>query len=252
MVRKSVEHHRYGLRAITLNSIPVDDLDALRQALNDTEALLLDFDGPICSVFSSIPAKYIAEQLRRILRDSARINLPIDIQVTVDPFDVFRYAATISDDEAHKIERALTEYETKAIAAARATVGSNELIRHWHDSGKSLAVVSNNSRSAIDSYLSAAEISNCVSFVSARDSHDPALLKPNPHKVTLAVKHLRVDPSRCALLGDSPSDVVAARASRVHSIAYAKRKSAILPLSQAEPDLIVTSIEIVKQSVLSL
>jgi hypothetical protein len=37
------------------------------QILAETEVLLLDFDGPICSVFAGLPAPVIADRLRRTL-----------------------------------------------------------------------------------------------------------------------------------------------------------------------------------------
>lgn len=49
LVRQHVEHRIHGVRPVTP---PIDDVDAVRRILSTTEALLLDFDGPICSVFA--------------------------------------------------------------------------------------------------------------------------------------------------------------------------------------------------------
>jgi hypothetical protein len=60
-----------------------------------TRHLLLDFDGPICSIFAGLPAATIADRLRKLLGDQAQ--LPSQIAHTEDPFEVFAYAATISE-----------------------------------------------------------------------------------------------------------------------------------------------------------
>jgi hypothetical protein len=56
--------------------------------------LLLDFDGPICSIFAGTPAPAIAEQLRRKLQ-AAGITLPPDAEAEDDPLEVFRATARL-------------------------------------------------------------------------------------------------------------------------------------------------------------
>lgn len=60
------------------------DLDGI---LARTRHLLLDFDGPICSIFAGLPAATIADRLRKLFGDHALI--PDDIASTPDPFEVF-------------------------------------------------------------------------------------------------------------------------------------------------------------------
>ena len=55
----------------------------------------------------------------------------------------------------------------------------------------------------------------------ARTSHDPALLKPSPHLIIQAVEALDAEPGECTLVGDSVTDVQAARLASVQSIGYA-------------------------------
>jgi len=62
------------------------DLDAIVSA---TRHLLLDYDGPICSVFAGLPAHIIAGRLRKLLGDHTR--LPAGIARTPDPS---RYSPT--------------------------------------------------------------------------------------------------------------------------------------------------------------
>jgi len=77
------------------------------------------------------------------------------------------------------------------------------------------------SSAAVAAYLSAHGIDADV--VMGRTSPDPSLLKPSPHLVVEAMQALEADPHREAfvLVGDSVSDVTAARGAGISSIGYA-------------------------------
>lgn len=198
-------------------------MNTAAKLLTHARALLLDFDGPICSVFAGIPAPIVADQLRAILTDGGHTDLPEVIVTSEDPFDVFRYAATVGPDEARYVEAAFTANEVEAIPTATPTEGAHHLIHTWHQSGRPLAIVSNNSTTAISAYLDLYNLRPLVNFVSARTSPDAALFKPNPHLLHLAITALAVPPVECAFIGDSLTDVAAARAAGVRCIGYANK-----------------------------
>jgi phosphoglycolate phosphatase len=193
--------------------------------LAHARALLLDFDGPICSVFAGIPAHVVADQLRGILADGGHTHLPEAVATSYDPFDVFRYAATLGDDEARYVEAAFTAHEVEAIPTAAPTEGAHDLIRAWHETGRSLAVVSNNSATAIETYLDLYNLRRFVDFVSARTTADASRLKPSPHFLHQAVAALDVSPGECAFVGDSLSDIEAAHAANALSVGYANKSN---------------------------
>ncbi|WP_106616122.1 HAD family hydrolase [Saccharothrix carnea] len=225
---------------MTTDQVPIDDPEALRRILTNTEVLLLDFDGPICSVFAGIPAHYVATQLCGVLIDGGHTNLPLDIEKTEDPFDVFRYAATLGRDEARHVEEALRAHEVEAIFAASPTSGAHKLIRAWHQFGRTLGVVSNNSEKSIHAYLRMHDLMNCVAFVVGRSTSDASELKPNPHMLNVAVHTARTPPSRCTLIGDSASDVVAAQTAGVTIVGYANKPRKIPRFNTLGADLIIT------------
>jgi hypothetical protein len=99
----------------------------LRQIIGGTRHLLLDFDGPICSVYAGTPAPGVAKQLRDALT-VAGFTLPAGIEDEDDPLEVFRAAAQISPDAAASAQQLLTVFETRAIPTARPTRGSADLI----------------------------------------------------------------------------------------------------------------------------
>ncbi len=147
--------------------------------------------------------------------------MPDNIASTPDPLEVFAYAATISEDLAARVETEMTDLELAAVATAAPTPYVHEVVTACQNSGRSVAVVSNNSARAVHSYLARHGLDDRISLVVARTHHDPALLKPSPHLITQAVSALDAEPGECTLVGDSVTDIQGARLASVHSIGYA-------------------------------
>ncbi|WP_206797714.1 HAD family hydrolase [Amycolatopsis sp. MtRt-6] len=210
--------------------------------LAHARALLLDFDGPVCSVFAGIPATTVADQLRDVLADGGHADLPEEVAMSADPFDVFRYAATLGNEEARYTEAAFTAHEVEAISSASPTESAHDLIRAWHASGRSLAIVSNNSTPAINAYLDLYDLRRSVDFVAGRTSPDATLLKPNSALLDQAIGALGVDRRESVFIGDSVSDIQAARAAEVRSIGYANKIGKQKHLRAAKADAITASL----------
>lgn len=220
---------------------PIDDPETLSHILASTDALLLDFDGPICSVFSGIPAPVVANQLRQVLAEGGYTNLPDDVCTADDPFDVLFYAAKLGPGEARYVEAAFRAHEVEAVQSAQPTPSTIELIHAWKTTGRPLAVVSNNSTAAVETYLDIHDIKATITLTSARSSADVALLKPSPFLVTQATDRLGVAPGRCTLVGDSTTDVQASRAAQVTAVGYANKPGKIERLTAAGVDIVVTT-----------
>lgn len=220
--------------------VPVNDPDVLRSILANADAMLLDFDGPICGVFAGFPAHLVADQLRRVLAEGGRNELPAEIEKTEDPFDVLYYAATLGDDEAAYVEAAMRAHEVEAVASAEPTPGTHDLIQSWHAAGRAMAVVSNNSVAAVETYLHLHELRVCVDYVSARADSDPSRLKPSPFLLQQANERLKIAPARCVLVGDSLTDIQAAHAARTPVIGYANRPGKTDLFTPEGPQVIVT------------
>jgi phosphoglycolate phosphatase len=232
-----------------MTDVPVDDPETLRRILANTEALLLDFDGPICSVFAGFPAAVVADQLRQILHESKYVNLPAKIAACEDPFEVLRYATTLGVEEAYYIEAAFRAHELDAIHTATPTPGGHELIHRWRETGRTLAIVSNNSTAAIGAYLRIHDLHNRVSFISARNDARIHTLKPSPYLVKQAITALRTFPSRAILIGDSATDIEAARAAFVRAIGYANKPAKAFILTKSGAVSVVDSISTLTQHI---
>jgi beta-phosphoglucomutase-like phosphatase (HAD superfamily) len=187
-----------------------------------TRHLLLDFDGPVCSVFAGVPAPDVAKQLRDTLT-VAGFALPDDALDQDDPLEVFRVAARLGTDAAMCAQQLLTAFETRAVPTAEPTRGSADLIITAHRTGRTVTIVSNNSGAAIAAYLADHRLTGYIRAIVARDDHDPERMKPSPYRVREAVGLLDADNAECTFIGDTTSDVMAGHLAGVAVIGYANK-----------------------------
>jgi phosphoglycolate phosphatase len=216
---------------------PGTDAEALGAIIARTRFLLLDFDGPICSIYAGLPAPTVAEKLRQFFPG----ELPDEIANTEDPIEVFTYAASVSDEMAARVEAEMTDLEVAAVPTADPTPYVHEVIASARESGRIIGVVSNNSPRAVNAYLDRHSLSGGIRLVVARTSHNPALLKPSPHLINEAVRGLDADPAVTALVGDSLTDIEAAHSAGVASIGYANKPGKRERMTQLRTGAVITS-----------
>lgn len=216
---------------------PGTDAAALGAIIARTQYLLLDFDGPICSIYAGLPASAVAKQLRRLFTGP----LPDDIASTPDPIEVFCYSATVSDEMAARVEAEMADLEVEAVPTAEPTPYVQEVIASALDSGRAIGVVSNNSPRAVTAYLDRHSLSQGIRLIVARTSPDPALLKPSPYLIDEAVRGLDADPAATVLVGDSFTDIEAAHRANVASIGYANQPGKRERMTQLEAGAVISS-----------
>jgi phosphoglycolate phosphatase len=197
-----------------------NDRAALAAVVIRTRYLLLDFDGPVCSIFAGLPAPTVADELRKLFTPD---QLTGTAKTTADPIEVFIQAAEVSPELAARVEAELTTFEVTAVTTAKPTPYVHEVLAGCRESGRTVAVVSNNSASAVNAYLDRHGLIDGVALVIARTSHDPALLKPSPHLLEIAVEKLAAGPAATTLVGDSLTDIEAAHSAGIGSIGYANK-----------------------------
>lgn len=217
---------------------PGQVLDAI---LTRSRYVLLDFDGPVCDIFAGLPAPTVAERLRKLITGQG-VTLPTQIASSLDPIEVFVFSATVSADLATQVEAEMADQEQAAAATARPTPYVHEVVTSCRDSGRAVAVVSNNSEQAVRTYLELHGLDDRIQFISARTSHDPALLKPNPHLIEQAMTGLGASPDECALIGDSTTDMQAAVSAGTDSIGYANRPGKYDSLTASGATAVVSSL----------
>jgi phosphoglycolate phosphatase len=216
---------------------PGTDATALGAIIARTRYLLLDFDGPICSIYAGLSDATVAEKLRQLIPD----DLPEDIANTPDPIEVFTYSATVSDEMAARVEAEMADLEVAAVPTAEPTPYVHEVIASARESGRIVGVVSNNSPRAVNAYLDRHSLSGGIRLVVARTSHDPTLLKPSPHLINEAVRGLDADPDSTALVGDSFTDIEAAHSAGAASIGYANKPGKRERMIELRAGAVITS-----------
>lgn len=155
--------------------------------------MLIDFDGPVCSLFAGTITASIATRLRTIITREG-VALPPAIRNTGNCFKIFAFAASSGPALAGQVESELAALESAAAHTAAPTPDLAEVLSACHDSGRQVAIVSNNSASAIRTYLDIHELTGQIGAVAARTGHYPAILKPSCYLIKQAASELGTAP----------------------------------------------------------
>lgn len=224
----------------------------LVELLSGKTSILLDFDGPVCSIFSNHPAPDVAASLRGGL-SAAGVPIPADIETERDPLEVLKWSATIGEPAlVRQVEAQLCAEEITAARTAAPTPFGREVIIGAFEAGKSVAIVSNNSAGAIHAYLTRQRLTRYKVPVSGRAYARPDLMKPNPEPILAAAKLANTSPADCVLIGDSLADIDGAHAAVVTVIGYANRPEKVDRFANAQADIIVTSMGDVASALVEL
>ncbi|WP_329474982.1 HAD family phosphatase [Kribbella sp. NBC_01484] len=206
-------------------------------ALRSTQAVLLDFDGPVCSVFAGYPAPQIAEELRALIRDAIG-DVPAAIADANGPHEVLAASASLGNEIWRRVEEALQAAEIKAAESATPTPGVEPFLDACKAADRPVAIVSNNCEASVRTYLEHAALADYVRHIEARDPIHVDRMKPSPYLVRRAADALTVAPGRCVLIGDQVSDVTAAIAAGARSIGYANKPGKAVDLAAAGADAV--------------
>jgi phosphoglycolate phosphatase len=127
-------------------------------------------------------------------------------------------------------------------AASRWTLrtGAEECLRELRDEGLSLAIVSNIGRSAMDATLRRLEVEGAVDLVLSRD--DVRLMKPDGEGLRRALDHFGLDPHEALFVGDSRTDILAARDAGLRVAIVTGGESDLEALGVDPPDHLVSSL----------
>jgi phosphoglycolate phosphatase len=203
------------------------DSEALVRVLTGTRYLLLDFDGPICSVFAGYPAAAVADELRAVATEhgAALTALAAELDGVTSPHRLLRLVARTSDAAvARAVMDALRDKELAAIATAEPTAGAEDVLRAAADTGRRVAIVSNNTSHAVERYLFTRDLMRYIDGIAARpDDLDPVHLKPDPLLVRAGLTTLQAEPAVAVLVGDTTDDIEAGQAAGVPTIGYANK-----------------------------
>jgi HAD superfamily hydrolase (TIGR01549 family) len=212
----------------------------VHELLRNVDAVLFDFDGPICSVFSGYPAPRVAREMLTFL-EAEGVDLPADIANEDDPMEVLRWTDSFHSRLTADVDDLLCAAEYLAVETAEPAQASDLAITSARRRGQAVAIVSNNSAAAIEKYLEMRQLESHVAFIFGRTYAEPRLMKPNPYVIERAINSLQVKPDRAVLVGDTVTDVQASLLARVHPIGYALKVGRREELEKAGAEGVVES-----------
>lgn len=213
----------------------------ISRVLAQTEAIIFDFDGPVCSVFAGYPASRIAAGLKTLLQGEG-IALPIELNDEEDPLEVLRWASCVDRPNLiQAIDDSLREAELEAARSAEPTPNAREAIIAAKQAGKRSAIVSNNSTPAISRYLEKQRLTHAFESLFGRPYAEPHRMKPNPGLLLEVAQLLGVATNRCVLIGDSVTDIIGAHSAGMVAIGYANKPHKATSFKEAGVDGLVTS-----------
>ncbi|MFC9173697.1 HAD family hydrolase [Streptomyces sp. NPDC057107] len=222
--------------------------NALKNVLEATRAVLFDFDGPICDVFAGQPALDIARQLAATLASFDR-SLEYKAYGTNDPMEVLRLAPQAGESALQAVEDKLSQAEVSAVRSAGPPVsGAVAALEAARTSGRKVAIVSNNSAACVHEFLLLHGLQRLVDAVVGRAPYRPEAMKPAPDSLLRASSDLGVPLRDCTLIGDSVTDVEAARATGGRSIGFANKAGKERSLAAAGADVVVITMAAVADS----
>ncbi|MGL5829936.1 MAG: HAD family hydrolase, partial [Angustibacter sp.] len=168
-------------------------------------------------------------------------RLPPGINRTTDHLAVLRYASECHPDALPDVERACLDAEMAAARTAAPTDGAHELLTSCATRGQPVVIVSNNAGRCVDAFFERQRWTGLVTAVIGRTGSRPDLMKPHPAAVMAALNVLHAKANTAVLVGDSPSDMIAASAAGVTGIGYARAPERRSALDRAGAKAVVDS-----------
>ncbi|MBW5426267.1 HAD-IA family hydrolase [Streptomyces sp. BG9H] len=212
--------------------------------------VLFDFDGPVCRLFPDGSSASVARALREHARErGAHHVLTPQEERSKDPHDVLRAVdralreGVIEDAGLlAEVEAVLTKGEVAAAHTAPPTPGAHGLIRRLRAHGVRTAVVTNNSPHAVAAYLRRHDLADAFGPHIYGRTDQPVLLKPDPDSLHRALRGLGARPAEAVMIGDTVTDLRAARKAKVLFAGYARDERKAAPLREAGAELILSTL----------
>ncbi|MEU3094999.1 HAD-IA family hydrolase [Streptomyces sp. NPDC006967] len=258
MVRRPLGNHHVGpdTLLVTSETTRTDAVKAetgteaepsdLRDLMEDARVVLWDFDGPICRLFAGHSAERVAGDLASWLEGRGLHGLLTDDErESLDPHVVLRAVDRRhpGSDLVAELEERLTQEELRATASAQPTPYADPLIRTLTAVGTRLAITTNNSPRVVRGYLSSRDLVPCFAPHIYGRTQELNHLKPHPHCIHRALNAIGAAPATALMIGDTPSDLLAARAAGVPFLGYARNDRKSKLLSDAGATTVVDSLE---------
>lgn len=184
--------------------------------------VFLDFDGPVVDLFHESAGRRLVSNMLLFARERgillspeyqySHLFIPLWAELRKsyrnDPKELARF-----DQEIHLL---IERHESLLLRSMFADDDGREVLSAARKYGAGVALVSNNSKLAIEQWLAQRQLRSLVDYVSAREPGNAFVsLKPMPELLLRALQHFHIPRNRAMFIGDSHSDLLSARAAGI-------------------------------------
>ncbi|MFW6639915.1 HAD family hydrolase [Nocardiopsis algeriensis] len=212
------------------------------ELMRRVRAVLLDFDGPMCSAFAGYPAHEVAEHILDNARE-AGLSLPSEVLRNTDPMQVLRHLYQVAPQFHVHAERLLRDAEVRSVLEAKPGPGAVDFLEACKETGRTVAVVSNNSPESVTAFLDLHDLNGYITSVHGREKTSPDFMKPHPYLLKNALQALSFSAEKCLMVGDSTADIKAAHTIGVPAAGYANRPGKTSLFEQLGSEIIIHHME---------
>jgi len=213
------------------------------ESLRTAAAWLIDFDNTLAALEKEVDWAESRRELEAMLRATdcpadlfelfPKGNLPL-YDALLHRLRTMHHGLTAADRELLSQASAIIErHELIGVERAQPLPGAIELLRIV-GRARPVAIVTSNSSKTVTRWLQRHQLS--ITAIMGRDRQ--MALKPAPESVDAALGLLRVEAAQAIFAGDSPADLMAARAAEVRFVGIAPSATIWQRLQQAGAEVI--------------
>lgn len=210
------------------------------------KAIVFDLDGTLTVL--TLPLEAMRRDAKKYYID---MGLPAEL---LEPADGISSSTTkakayfISQGTTEKewedmevdVDKILSIHENSSARGARLIDGVLPTLKHIRDSGLKTAILTNNSRPAVDIILEKLPLTNYFDIIQTR--HESPTPKPYPGGLWHIMKHLAVEIDEAVYVGDAIIDATAAKRAEIEFWGVATGETKYEVLEEAGASIVVDSV----------
>lgn len=211
----------------------------------DIKALIFDIDGTLVDSFESYHGVFnqgiadygVKEVSRDVLRELLAKNLSLrEILQKVFSFPI--------DDATYKIcrEKILHLYREAELEGVKSFPGTEELFRFLKEIGVKIGIATGRTSSVEDEWMRFTRLGLHTYINAIVTSREVKKRKPAPEVIIECARRLGVSPKQCIVVGDTESDIIAAKTAEAIAVAVTTGHEDEEVLQKAKPDIVLRSI----------
>ncbi|MBW3624942.1 MAG: HAD family hydrolase [Armatimonadetes bacterium] len=203
------------------------------------QAFLFDLDGTLIRTpidFAGMK-RSVLDLARRYGLDPDALNR-YDILGIIEEAERQLEAAPLPPPFRAEAERELTRCEQEAASVAEELPGAIEALTVLRARGCAVGIVTRNCRAGVERALSRVPLPHDLLLT----RNDVRRTKPDPEHLLEAARRFEAPPERCAMVGDHPMDMQAARAAGMFAIGVQTRDPSPDAFHSSPPDVLLPGI----------